>query len=272
MVNLYSFVIQTHSRTKKVIELLKNINELSKHGIKFKIIISDNGNRKKNDFESSGISFEYLDNSDCTNASLHVFRIFSLPLSKVFYIHDDDRFNIDNLLLAINYIELHDPNILVSPKLSIEKDIIFKDLEEVFKMYFLNAKNNCPLFSGFYIRNMNIMSEKLILDGIYNGKYGDIYIMSRLLTLVEKSLLFKHAFLNYIEHDNNDNKIRNLNDRVELSNYIKSCVGFNSFIISRLVFYGYTSKLPSFLLGLSLSIFKPNIFCQLFNKLIFKIK
>ena len=119
---------------------------------------------------------------------------------------------------------------------------------------------------------MNIMSEKLILDGIYNGKYGDIYIMSRLLTLVEKSLLFKHAFLNYIEHDNNDNKIQNLNDRVELSNYIKSCVGFNSFIISRLVFYGYTSKLPSFLLGLSLSIFKPNIFCQLFNKLKFKIK
>lgn len=272
MANLFSFVIQTHSRTNNVIELLKNINKLSKFGIKFNIIVSDNGGRNKSDFESSGVSFKYLDNADCINARLHVLRIFSSSLTRVFYVHDDDRYNIENLLLAINYIELHDPNILVSPKFSIDKSITFKDLEEVFKMYFLDEKNNCPLFSGFYIRNMNIMSKKLILDGIYNGKYGDVYIMSRLLTLVEKSLLFKHAFLNYTEHDGNDNKIRNLNDREELSNYIKSCGGFTNYIISNVIFNGYTSKLLKFLFGLLLTLFKPKIFIQLYKKLIFKIK
>lgn len=267
---IFNFIIQSYTRTNEVIRLLKNINELKKYKINFHIIISDNGKRSKENFESVNTTFEYLDSSDCKNSREHVYRIFSLPIKNVFYIHDDDLFNIEMLVKAIDFILKNNPKVLVSPKYEIPFIKKFKSRSEVFKMYFLNAKNNCPLFSGFYIKNMTYIFQHSILDNIYSGKYGDVHIMSGLLK-IDNAFLFNFPFLNYNEHDDNDNKLRSLDDRKKLSTYIKSNGGFTNYIISNLVFYGYPKMIHKLFFGIFLSIFNPFIFFKLLNKTIYKI-
>ena len=232
----FNFIIQSHSRTKEVLRLVKNINELKSHNINFNIILSDNGNRDFNVFKINKSSVEYINSNDCLSSSMHVFRIFSLPIENVFYVHDDDLFDTEKLIKAIDFIKINDPKVLVSPKYEIPFIKKFQSRSEVLKMYFLDHKNNCPLFSGFYIKRMSYIFHYSILDDLYNGKYGDVHIMSGLLN-IDNAFLFNFPFLNYNEHDDNDNKFRSLDDRKKLSNYIKSNGGFTNYIISNLIFY-----------------------------------
>ena len=78
----FNFIIQSHSRTKEVVRLVKNINELKSHNINFNIILSDNGNRNFDDFKIHNRSVEYINSNDCSSPYMHVFRIFSLESEK----------------------------------------------------------------------------------------------------------------------------------------------------------------------------------------------
>ena len=266
----FNFIIQSHSRTKEVVRLVKNINELKSHNINFNIILSDNGNRNFDDFKIHNRSVEYIYSNDCSSPYMHVFRIFSLPIENVFYVHDDDLFDIKKLLKAIDFIKINDPKVLVSPKFEIPSTKKFKSTSEVLKMYFLDHKNNCPLFSGFYIKSMSYIFDYPILDDLHHGKYGDVEVMSGLLN-IDNAFLFNLPFVNYIEHNDNDNKLRSLDDRKKLSTYIKSNGGFTNYIISNLIFYGYPKMIHKLLFGIFLSFFNPFIFFTLLNKTIYKI-
>jgi len=271
MANLFSFVIQTHSRTPDVIKLIINISELRKFDIEYKIIISDNGNRGRDAFESSGFKFDYINNSDSKDGISHLKRIYSSRFENAFFIHDDDRFDIPNLLTAIKFIQNNNPSVLISPKYSIKSITNFKNKTDVFKMYFLNYKNNCPLLSGLYLKTTQTISDNLIIQNIIKSKYADVQFMSKLLTL-DKSTLFNLPFVEYNDHEFNDNNSRALSDRIKLSKYIFKQKGLSNYIMSLLVFHGYPSKIHFFLIGFCLSLFNPHIFILLIKKSIYKLK
>jgi hypothetical protein len=266
----WTFLIQSNSRAQRVKSLLIKINTLRQYNKKIKIIISDNGNQGEESFKQDLISFQYIDNSMYKDAKSHVDQIFNMGLKNFFYIHDDDEVQIENLLIAMDFIQSVRPICLISPKLRIPNIVQFKNINEIFNLYFLSYDNNCPLFSGIYMENTSYVKEKHMLENLIDGKYADVQFVSRLL-LNTNSYLFNLPYLNYIEHDSNDNKIRNLSDRIALSKFIRGNKGVSNFIISLLVFHGYKQKISLFILGVILAIFYPPLSWKIIKKIIKKI-
>jgi hypothetical protein len=170
----------------------------------------------------------------------------------------------------MDFIQKTNTLCLISPKLKIQNIIQFKDVNKIFDFYFLSPDNNCPLFSGIYLKSTSYLKENHILDNVISGKYADVQFVSRLL-LNSSAYLFNLPYLNYIEHDSNDNKTPNLKDRIELSNYIRENSGFSNYIISLLVFHGYKEKRNYFILGLFLAFLYPPITLKLINKSLNKV-
>jgi hypothetical protein len=266
---VWTFLIQSNSRAGRVKNLLKSIDSLKLFNREIKIIISDNGNQGKNSFICGDIIFEYIDNSKYNDGASHSHQLLSMDIKNFFYIHDDDQLNINYLLKAMDFIEETNLIFLVSPKLNIPKMINFNSLNKIFEFYFLSPSNNCPLFSGIFISDSNILKKNKFLENLISGKYADVQFVSRLL-LCENSYLFNLSYLNYIEHDTNDNKTRNLYDRIQLSQFIRSNSGFSNLVISLLIFHGYKEKFKFFMLGLILGIFYPPTAYKIFNKSIKK--
>jgi hypothetical protein len=238
--------------------------------LRIKIIISDNGNQGLDSFRYNNINFDYINNSKYFDSKSHLDAIFNLNLSNFFYIHDDDQLHIVYLLEAMDFIKKYNPNCLISPKFKINDVVKFDNIKTIFKMYFLDPDNNCPLFSGIYFKNSSVVNRNNLLNNLIKGKYADVQFVSRIL-LSSKSYLFNLPYLNYVEHDLNDNKLRNLKDRVSLSKFIRSKKGISNFIISLLIFHGYKEKIKFFTLGIILAFLYPPTSYNIIKKALKKL-
>lgn len=266
----FNIVIQTHSRAKGVYRIIEGFNESKIKNVNFNFIISDNGNQEFNEKLIHENNVSIIDNSKFQTSREHTLAIYKLELTNVFIIHDDDTFNLSNLETAIDLINESNCDVLVSPKLEIDTIKEFKIENEVFEFYFLTPNRNCPLISGLYVRKMSIMRPFTDHKHLIAGKYVDVQIITELLVKNHRSLVFNKPFINYNEHDSNDNYVRNLNDRIALSNYISNFRGINNIILSKIIFFGYPAVRIKFIHGILLSFLRPNILQSLILKFIIK--
>lgn len=268
---IFNIVIQTHSRAKGVYRIIEDFNKSKIKDVNFKFIISDNGNQEFNKKLINKNNVSIIDNSKFQSSREHTLAIYKLELINVFIIHDDDTFNLSNLKTAIEFINESDCDVLVSPKLELGTIKEFKIENEVFEFYFLTPNRNCPLISGLYLRKMSIMRPFTDHKHLIAGKYVDVQIITELLVKNHKSLVFNKPFINYNEHDSNDNIVRNLNDRISLSNYISNFRSMNNIILSKIIFFGYPAVRFKFIHGILLSFLRPKILLYISLKLIKKL-
>tara|TARA_B110000503_G_scaffold141307_1_gene234376 strand:- start:1508 stop:2365 length:858 start_codon:yes stop_codon:yes gene_type:complete len=278
----FSFVIQTFDRVDQTIKLLLQLSSYKNYG---KIYLSDSGGRGKLIFErklsqegGKGIEFEYIDNSACKTGHLHMWKIYDLNLKNMFLFHDDDLI-VNSSFDAVLKTLINNPEIkyLCSTNKgcsnfldNFDKLSSQRKINQILKLYFLSHNGNCLLLTGLYTKNPGIVRKEIDNNFHISGKYYDVAMISWLFSQ-EKSKIVDNSYMNYINHDANDNLVRCLESRKSLKDFIRNQPGILNNIISRLIFYGYKSHRVYFISGILFSFFFPPIWLHLYKKIISRI-
>jgi hypothetical protein len=189
-----------------------------------------------------------------------------------FYLHDDDEVDSKRLAKIVNHVVTNDVELALSLRLNLGNSHVPMGMSQqvsksdVISAYFGDARDNCPMISGFYVRSGGLLKQELLKSDPTN-KYGDVQLIAELANAVE-SVTVDH-YIRYREHAGNDNATRCLRSRILLSEYIASLGGLKNLAISKLVFYGYKGKRLEFILGVILMLASPEL-CVVYARKLFR--
>jgi hypothetical protein len=275
----FAFVIQSYERLDSTVNLIIQLNKFTNYG---KIYLSDSGSRGKQLFENEvrdkagvNINFEYIDNSEYVTATSHMWRIYYLNFENMFLFHDDDLVEESSFLEVLKLLNNNKKiNYLCSTNKgdsyflkNIESLEDQQKINQILKLYFISHNSNCLLITGLFTRYPGRLKNEVGQDFLIEGKYGDVALLSWIF-IQKTSKIFNNGYMNYADHDSNDNLVKSLQDRISLSKFVKSQPGFFNNILARLVFYGYRKKRLYFLSGILISIIFPPIWIHLCKKLL----
>tara|TARA_B100000900_G_scaffold279213_1_gene238830 strand:- start:560 stop:1423 length:864 start_codon:yes stop_codon:yes gene_type:complete len=279
----FSFWIQTNSRVQQTLTLMSQLNKFSDYG---DIYLSDSGGRTKDffirkskEFNLSIHAFDYIDNSKYFNDPYeHYWSIMNNSEENMFFFHDDDQINYENFLKVLELITKNDEiNFLCTTNNGKSKylnDFKAKNIQQkinnIIKLYFLSHDDNCLLLTGLFIKKPKTLradAGSFIVSGMYADVPAMCYMFSR-----KNSFITPIQYIYHLEHDNNHNKTRSIEDREILSKFILDQPGIFNLIISKLIFHGYPKKIFTFIQGLTISIFYPPIWNALILKIFSKFK
>ena len=252
---LFNFVVLTNNREESTRKIILQLGEFLEFG---RIIVSDNGCRSEETFKVGGIPFIYVDNSKFPSAISHFYNILESEYKNLFVFHDDDQVQSFNFRKTLNYLIDNDSiEYAVSMRHESHRNIFYESYKEIFIDYFL--KDNHPLISGQFIRDGKSLFDKVPDDTkfyITHGKYCDVAIVS--LCLINKnSKCFNHNYVEYIEHDSNDNNTKSVESRLILQSFVEKQRGLQNYVMSGLIGYGYLRMLPRYILSLIMLISQP---------------
>ena len=278
----FSFVIQTFDRVDQTIRLLLQLSSYKNFG---KIYLSDSGGRGKLIFQKKlfqsggkGIEFEYIDSSACKTGPLHMWKIYDLNLKNMFLFHDDDlivKSSFDAVLKKL----IDDSEIKYLCSTNKGHSNFFKNFDnlntqqkinQIIKLYFLSHNGNCLLLTGLYLKDPGSLKNEIDSNFNISGKYYDVAMLSWLFSQ-QKSKIIYNSYMNYINHDANDNLVRSIESRKSLKDFISKQPGVFNNIISRLIFYGYKTHRAYFISGLLFTVFFPPIWPHLIRKIVNRI-
>ncbi len=279
----FSFWIQTHSRVQETLILMNQLNKFSDYG---DVYLSDSGGRTKDffikkseEFDIKINAFNYIDRSKYfNNPHGHAWSIMNNSQENMFHFHDDDQINHENFSKVLELIIKKDEiNFLCTTNhgqskylKNFEAKSIQQKINNIIKLYFLSHDDNCLLLTGLFIkkpRTLHADAGSFIVRGMYADVPFMCYMFSR-----ENSLITPIKYIYHLEHDDNHNKTRSIEDREILSKFILDQPGIFNLIISKLIFHGYPKKIFTFIQGLTISIFYPPIWNALILKIFSKFK
>lgn len=248
----FNIIIQTHERKESVLSLVHSFSSYTHHELNF--IVSDNGKQSWRELvDVSNVTI--VDNGEHNSSRGHVLSIYAMNLSNAFIIHDDDEFDLDLFTCALDFIQINKVQVLVSPKEKIDKSWQPSSLLDVMEFYFLDSQGNCPLISGLYVSDMSLLHRFILPNYLMEGKYADVQIVGELLTSSNMAFVFNYPYVSYKEHDFNDNKVRNLKDRLALRKYLQTNSHLKGRVLGNLILFGYKGYSYYFIIGCFQSFF-----------------
>ena len=263
----FNIIIQTHERKESVLSLVHSLTSYTHHDLN--IVVSDNGNQSWQELVNVS-NVTIVDNGEHISSRSHVLSIYRMNLSNAFIIHDDDKFDLDLFTRAIDFIQNNNVQVLISPKEKIDKCWQPSAVLDVMEFYFLDARRNCPLISGLYVSDMNLLHNFTLPNYLMEGKYADVQIVGELLTNGNKAFVFSDPYVSYSEHDFNDNKVRNLDDRLALRKYLQSHPQLKARVLGNLILFGYKRYYYYLIIGCFQSIFIGGYWKKIILKIINK--
>lgn len=223
-------VILTNNRPQKVYKLVEQ------YIADFDILVSDSGKS----IDETKLPEQVCISRNNAKNGLENLRIISQEISRpAIFLHDDDQLrDHDRFIDSISGRDL----IICSPKYRLKKKI--RTFNELCELYFTDPAGNCILISGVYFRN----PSRIDFEKNYKraGKYGDFILIAEWMKS-EGFRLATEPYVNYIEHADNDNKIRNTKDRNGLAKFVGECDKTGNELFSNIVIGLKDYKMKNFI-------------------------
>lgn len=183
--------------------------------------------------------------------------------SPTIFLHDDDFLSVS----AGEFLEIAEGlNIVISPKYELESRL--SDIQDVLDLYFLDERNNCPLLSGIYLKNPSMLDIKL--TSFKCGKYKDVELIAKLI-LDFNAVVSEKSFIEYIEHSSNDNNVRNIDDRIALSDFVYNLTNKNKPLFRELVLGFNFARIHKVLFALTVASERKTVFQKLLRKAVMRV-
>ena len=276
---MFNLVVMTNSRLESTIRILGQLLNFQEYG---SLVLSDSGGRGVEVFREEALriginisDIKFIDNSEYKLDPIkHFHALLGSEMKNLFIFHDDDEIIEVEFERTLKYLARSEVKFYCSTKTTNKQ---FLDalpsysqvdrLNRVLKAYFLSHDGNCPLLTGLYIKEPAHFLSTISDDFLIRGKYGDVAIMGWCFSQ-DMAEIAHPPYMKYIEHDSNGNKIRNLKDRIVLSDFVRSRFGLGNRILSLLIFRGYPEKRHLYFLGIFLTIFYPALWLAIVRKLL----
>ena len=251
---MISHIVLSYSRT---IQLRELVNLLAINFPDDRILIADSGCRGEEIGDILGQLYERVIHieTDAANAAANMRAMQDNIEGPCVFYHDDDLFYPEKLKISLNLAGENKSDLMFSMKADGESfglhsrnyDVI--PVKNILLSYLLDPHGNCPLISGIYFRTKATFIQVMNFELEY-GKYSDVLMMSIAAKQIRNIQV--GAYMQYIEHDGNDNNTKDLEGRDGLSNGLRTYRDHDLNILSFLIYHGYLGRLHYYILGLIL--------------------
>ena len=172
----------------------------------------------------------------------------------VFY-HDDDLFYPEKLKLSLEMASKNNADLMFSMKFDYDSFNLrlnsFSRIEakDILMSYLIDPYGNCPLITGIFFNGGQVFNQVMDFKDDY-GKYSDVQLFCLAAKGVAKIQI--GAYMKYSDHEENDNKIRDLQGRDGLSSALRMYDDYELFVLSFLIYHGYPNRIFHYFFGLLL--------------------
>ena len=270
---MISHIVLSYGRT---IQLREIVNLLAINFPDDRILIADSGRRGEEIGAILGQLYERVIHieTDAADAGANMRAMQDNIEGPCVFYHDDDLFYPEKLKISLNLAGENKSDLMFSMKADGESfglhsgnyDVI--PVKNILLSYLLDPHGNCPLITGIYFRTKAIFIQVMNFEQEY-GKYSDVLMMSIAAKQIRNIQI--GAYMQYIEHDGNDNNTKDLEGRDGLSNALRTYRDRELNIVSYLIYHGYASRLHYYIYGLILMLTSRFILTKYLSKLVVKL-
>ncbi|MDB2554212.1 hypothetical protein N9X74_02410 [Porticoccaceae bacterium] len=268
-----SHFVLSYSRT---IQLRELVSLLVRHFPSERVLIADSGQRGEKLSEILGPLYGQVIHIEtvATGADSNMKAVEDYIDGPCIFYHDDDLFHPEKLKLSLKSAEENESDFMVSMKEDRDSfglhsgnyDII--PSKSVMLSYFLDPYGNCPLMTGMYFRNKDVFRRVMSTEMLWL-KYSDVLIVVKAVEYFTNIQI--GAYMQYNEHDGNDNNVRDIAARDALSVGLRSYGDRELNIVSYLIYHGYARRLNYYIYGLILMLTSRFILTKYLSKLVVKL-
>lgn len=251
---MLSHIVLSYSRTTQLREI---VNLLATNFPDDRLLIADSGCRGDEIGDILGQLYDRVIHieTDAADAAANMRAMQDNIVGPCIFYHDDDLFYPEKLRISLNLAGENKSELMFSMKAdggsfglhSGNYDVIA--VKNILLSYLLDPHGNCPLITGIYFRTKATFIQVMNFENEY-GKYSDVLMMSIAAKQIRNIQI--GAYMQYIEHDGNDNNIRDLEGRDGLSRGLKAYRDHDLNVLSLLIYHGYRDRLHHYILGLIL--------------------
>jgi hypothetical protein len=268
-----SHFVLSYSRT---IQLRELVSLLVRHFPSERVLVADSGQRGERLSEILGPLYGQVIHIEtvAAGADSNMKAVEDYIDGPCIFYHDDDLFYPEKLKLSLKSAEENESDFMISMKEDRDSfglhsgnhDLISP--KSLILSYLLDPYGNCPLITGIYFRNRDVFKRVMSTESLWL-KYSDVLIMVKAVEYFHNIQI--GAYMQYNEHDGNDNNVRDIAARDALSVGLRSYGDRELNIVSYLIYYGYASRLHYYIYGFILMLTSRFILTKYLSKLVVKL-